>query len=278
MMKQFFNNKEFQLDEILFESRNKAYGAYVLRNQADKVLTKAMFLGVGLFAAMATIPIVINHLKSDDVILKPNKTELVVRPIDIIEDEKPAEQPPAQQPQQQQVKTFDSSVPTPTANPPKETPIAKQSEYNNAVAGTQNIDGETPTSTYIPQAVAPTTAPTPPIPPTKPAPQPQNNTIQNVVDIEASFPGGINVFREKIQSNFDMSSVESSEEILRAEVTFVVEKDGSISGIKAVGSDREFNREAERAIKNVRGKWSPAKLNGEIVRSYFRIPISMRIE
>jgi protein TonB len=62
-------------------------------------------------------------------------------------------------------------------------------------------------------------------------------------------------------------------------VTFIVEKDGTISGLKANGKDVEFNNEAIRTIKNVKGLWKPAKnKQGEAVRSYFKFPITMNFE
>ena len=61
-------------------------------------------------------------------------------------------------------------------------------------------------------------------------------------------------------------------------VTFIVERDGSISSVKAAGKDAAFNREAERTIKSVKGKWVPAKVKGQAVRSYFKFPVSMMFE
>jgi len=57
-----------------------------------------------------------------------------------------------------------------------------------------------------------------------------------------------------------------------------VEKDGSISNIKITGTNSDFNQEAERTIKSIKTKWTPAQLKGKAVRSSFRMPISMRIE
>ena len=61
-------------------------------------------------------------------------------------------------------------------------------------------------------------------------------------------------------------------------MTFVVERDGTISNVKAVGANADFNRESEKVIKSIKGKWNPAKLGGQNVRSYFRFPISMQFE
>ena len=42
-------------------------------------------------------------------------------------------------------------------------------------------------------------------------------------------------------------------------VTFVVERDGTISNIKVSGANTDFNKEAEKNNKRIKGKWNPAK-------------------
>ncbi|SEM46868.1 protein TonB [Chryseobacterium taichungense] len=78
-------------------------------------------------------------------------------------------------------------------------------------------------------------------------------------------------------NNFDGSGFESGD-VMRTTITFIVEKDGTISGIKADGKDADFNSEAMRTIRSIKGKWVPAKINGQPVRSYFKFPISMKFD
>ena len=56
MKKNFFNpNSERAFHEILFENRNKAYGAYVLRTEQNEVMKKAVIAGVSFFAMLALL-------------------------------------------------------------------------------------------------------------------------------------------------------------------------------------------------------------------------------
>ena len=56
-------------------------------------------------------------------------------------------------------------------------------------------------------------------------------------------------------------------------VQFVVELDGSVTQVKAVrGRHRSLIRESERVVR-ILPNWKPAELNGEKVRSYFKLPI-----
>ncbi|WBV60154.1 energy transducer TonB [Chryseobacterium camelliae] len=279
-MKHPHQNQEFRFNEVLFEGRNKEYGAYVLRNESDRILTRALFVGVSLLAAVSITPFVINAFKSEPVI---DRTVYdgghIFKQVDV-----PEKDPPAQvktQPAPEKIKTIDKTVPEPKAivtNEKKDTP----KDNLNAVASTQTSEGkEITTPTYIPIA-----------PPTNGNGTSKENVVTKVepkedpykiVDSkdlgqEAVFVGGVDSFRNKVMNNFDGSGF-GSDDVMRTTITFIVEKDGTISGIKATGSDADFNNEAIRTIKYIKGKWTPAKnKQGEFVRSYFKFPISMKFD
>ena len=272
-MKNLLQNKEFQLDEILFENRNKNYGAYVLRTEADRILTKSMFIGIGVFAMIAITPLMINVFNATDA---PIPKELPP-PYVITHFNEPPEvipvapvTPPAVAP----INTLDSRVPTPTRDAKIEKVMPRQTDYDKAVIGTQDIVGDPPIITTVPPVinVAPTAGP--PIT----APEPVDNSVKTSVDISANFNGGINAFRNKVVNQFDTSVMNGTGDVVKTTVVFIVEKDGTISEVKATGPDATFNREAIKTIKSVKGKWVPAKLNGQNVRSYFKFPISMQFE
>lgn len=164
-------------------------------------------------------------------------------------------------------------MPTPTRNPTIEKPAAKVEDYQNAVAGFEN-KGTVEPITYQPTAPSVSKVDVLVAPPKVENP----NAIVEKVDVEASFSGGIDAFRNKVVGDFDVSSFEGTDAVLKTTVTFVVEKDGTISNIKANGVDAIFNKEAEKTIKNIKGRWNPATVDGKPVRSYFRFPISMKFE
>ena len=72
--------------------------------------------------------------------------------------------------------------------------------------------------------------------------------------------------------------MEGGEGTLKTTVTFIVERDGSISDVKASGSNSDFNSEAVRTVKSIKSKWVPAKINGQPVRQRFRLPLTMNFE
>ncbi|WP_312512436.1 energy transducer TonB [Chryseobacterium culicis] len=279
-MKQHNQNQEFRFNEVLFEHRNKDYGAYVLRNESDRILTKALFIGAGLMAAVSITPFVISAMKPADIPSGPLYE--LPRVVEIQEIDKPKD-PPAQivksTPPAPAVKTYDERLPEPTAFVTHEKQVE---DKTNAVASTQTSEGkETTTDSYIPIVPRVIGGDGPPTVKTEPVVEKTDpKKIETELSVEANFAGGIDSFRNKVMNNFDGSGFES-EDVVKTTVTFIVEMDGTISGVKANGTNAEFNNEAVRTIKNIsnKGKWIPAKnKKGEFVRSYFKFPISMRFD
>ncbi|MCJ8153111.1 energy transducer TonB [Chryseobacterium sp. SSA4.19] len=276
-MKHMHQNQEFRFNEVLFEHRNKEYGAYVLRNESDKILTKALFIGVGLLAAISLTPLAINVFKSTPSVHIPvDGPPVVIKLKKVDRDDPPVKVKP--EPAAIKIKTIDKTVPEPKAvvtNEKKDTP----KDHQNAVAGIQTSEGkEITTPAYIPIAPPINTGGTSTTP-VKPEvqPKPEDNTPKTVVDVEANFVGGLDAFRNKVMNNFDGSGMDS-DGVMKTTVTFIVEKDGTISGLKADGKNADFNSEALRTVRSIKGKWVPAKVKGQAVRSYFKFPISMKFE
>ncbi|WP_288374318.1 energy transducer TonB [uncultured Chryseobacterium sp.] len=279
-MKQHNQNQEFRFNEVLFEHRNKDYGAYVLRNESDRILTKALFIGASLMAAVSITPFVLSAMKSDVVRdrIKDNGERTIIKIV-----EPPEKDPPAQivkpTPPAPAVKAYDNRLPEPKAIVTNEKQVE---DKTNAVASTQTSEGkETTTDSYIsivPRVIGGDGPPTVKTEPVVEKTDPKK--IETELSVEANFAGGIDSFRNKVMNNFDGSGFES-EDVVKTTVTFIVEMDGTISGVKANGTNAEFNNEAVRTIKNIssKGKWIPAKnKKGEFVRSYFKFPISMRFD
>ena len=58
----------------------------------------------------------------------------------------------------------------------------------------------------------------------------------------------------------------------------MVETDGTVNRIIAVGDNDEFNKEAERTIKSINTKYEPAQVNNMAVRYLMRFPLSMNLK
>lgn len=280
-MKHLEHNQDFRLNEILFEHRNKAYGAYALRTESDRILTKAFFVGVGLLAAISIIPAAISAFKTTEIV---TPVEPIYRPIDIVPDTPEKPKPvetvkPVQPVTPPNTKQFNSQVPTPTKEAIE--PI-KMDKPKDAVAGLiDNLKGDpVKPDTYVPPTpIIGTGKITEPVQkPVEKVEDPNEIIGEGGLSKSANFEGGIDAFRNKVMNKFDVSAFEE-EGVVSTKITFVVETDGTISNIKANGKDASFNAEAIRTIKAVKGKWIPGKnKKNESVRSYFSFPISMKFD
>lgn len=272
MMQNLLQSQDKNFTEILFQGRNRDYGAYVIRNEYGKTMMKAMFAGVAFFAAVAVSPLIINSFKTPVIPTENIGDGHLFTPIEEIPDTPPQLVKPII-PVRPVESTVKIEIPTPTRNPAKETPATSVSDTKDAKIATETVVGTPPVTQYTPPVVQ-----TPVQTPTVDTPKPVDNTPKMKVDVSADFMGGINAFRNKVVSNFDTSAMEGTGELVKTTVVFIVEKDGTISDVKATGLNAAFNKEAEKAIKSVKSKWIPAKLDSENVRSYFKFPISMQFE
>ncbi len=105
-----------------------------------------------------------------------------------------------------------------------------------------------------------------------------DDKIYNIVDEEASYPGGFEALYKWLNDHLKYPEECKAKNIQgRVTIQLVIKKDGSISDIKALKSPNALlSKEAIRVVKAM-PKWSPAKVKGKVVRSYFRLPINFRI-
>ncbi len=264
------------LNEIVFENRNKEYGAYDLRILYPKMLTKSFLIGTSFFLLLALSPLIylkIQQMNAEEAVEVQADLVNILEEEPIIEqpkEEEPPPPPPPKEPEQQEV--IQNVVPEPKRVPKIETPPPPITQQLETTTGLQNQEG-VKTPTYTPPPPPPSTGTKASTAEVKPV----TNEVYESVDQAAEFQGGINAFRNKFQSNFDAGSLEG-EGTLKTEITFVVEKDGTLTQVKATGSNADFNREAEATVKGIKTKWTPGKVNGQPVRSRFRFPVTMNFQ
>ena len=112
--------------------------------------------------------------------------------------------------------------------------------------------------------------------PTKEA---SNNKIYDVVEQMPTFPGGPEALFKYLSENIKYPVVAEENGIQgRVIVTYVVEKDGSISDVRVVKSvDPSLDKEAQRVVKSM-PRWIPGKQNGSAVRVKYTVPVTFRLQ
>lgn len=87
-------------------------------------------------------------------------------------------------------------------------------------------------------------------------------------DHDAYFPHGNEGFSKKVEDAVMLHSIKlkKGEKTLKAILSFIVQKDGTITEIKVDGANKAFNNEVKKAVKQINGKWVPGKKNGNLVK------------
>ena len=132
----------------------------------------------------------------------------------------------------------------------------------------------------------------------KTKPLPQEIAINTSTNIPNFPDGGINGFRQLVASKIKYNRIdpfqhlpaEQAKElrnlilerrpipktILKSSLEFIVEIDGTLSGISAKGENSSFNKEIERVVKSIKTRWIFEE--GEKKKTPMRMPIKMTIE
>ena len=287
--------KYADFEELVFENRNKAYGAYDLRRSYRGLLTKAFVIGVLFFSGMILLPLLYSKaIKTEAKEEDGTKVNVNLKAFETTEEEDPVPDEPLENkqeevlqslddvapPSSEQVATIANVVPEPVENAPIETPPPTKKDMENKAISTKTVEGVAATNNAPPpvQGVEGGRGTQAKIEGAKIVDKPvDKQEIHTTVDVEADYGnGGLNGFRAKVMENFDSEAVQG-EGMLTTTVKFVVETNGTVSQVKATGANSDFNREAERVVRSIKG-WKPAKKGGVNVRSYYSLPLKMKFE
>jgi len=287
--------KYADFEELVFENRNKAYGAYDLRRSYRGLLTKAFVIGVLFFSGMVLLPLLYSKtIKTEAKEEDGTMVNVNLKNLETAEEEEPVPDEPLENkqeevlqslddvapPSSEQVATIANVVPEPVENAPIETPPPTKKDMENKAISTKTVEGVAATNNAPPpvQGVEGGRGTQAKIEGAKIVDKPvDKQEIHTTVDVEADYGnGGLNGFRAKVAENFDSEAVQG-EGMLTTTVKFVVETNGTVSQVKATGSNPDFNREAERVVRSIKG-WKPAKKGGVNVRSYYSLPLKMKFE
>lgn len=106
----------------------------------------------------------------------------------------------------------------------------------------------------------------------------QQDKVYEAVDKEPQFPGGLKAFYKFLAKTVRYPADARANNIQgRVYVQFIVEKDGSLSGVKVVrGPGHGLNEEAARAVKSS-PKWIPGTQHGKAVRVQYTVPINFTL-
>ena len=265
--------------EMVFEGRNKEYGAYRLRKNAGKrnlySLITIFIAALAIWGGISLVKFVESRTKS---VAQTSVAELSV----LNQPKKKAEVKQQQkvkleQPEKvvERVKSsvkFTAPVIKKDDEVKPEDELKTQDELMNTktaigaldVKGNDDANGEV---LKIKEAVA------------QPEPKPEVEKVFDVVEQMPSFPGGPSALMEWLSNNVKYPVVAQENGVQgRVVVSFVVERDGSITDVKVVrGVDPSLDKEASRVVRAM-PRWIPGKQNGSAVRVKYNVPVAFRLQ
>lgn len=259
--------------DLVFEGRNKDYGAYELRKTYQRRLGRALLITSAIAILALGGSLLASAKKGNS---KVKMQEMTIQ--DLKQDEKkeppppPPPPPPKQEPPKVEMKQFTPPVikkdeevekPPPPQEELKEVKIAEVNQEgikdNNIVTPTVIDEGK--------QII-------------EVKKEDDENKIFDKVEIEASFPGGDGKWRRYLETNCNgqvASDNGAPEGTYTTVVQFVVDKEGNISDVKALTNHGYgMEEEAMRTIKKG-PKWIPAVQNGRQVKAYRKQPITFQV-
>jgi protein TonB len=259
--------------DILFEGRNKEYGAYDLRKTYNRRLTVSISVMLSTIC-MLTIGYAFagKKAKVDPVF---NMTDINLATVAPPEEPLPPPPPPVKPPAppvQVAMKQFTTvKVVQDDEVKPDEMPPANET-LDNVKIGNMNQDG-IQSDVVAPPIDGSTTG-------VIEAPKKEHADEDGIfmsVQIPSEYPGGSPAWMRFLNKNLRYPQ-EAQDQGVQGFVTvqFIVDKEGNVSDVEAVSGPEELRAEAVRVIKKS-GKWTPAVQNGNKVKSYKKQPIGFQL-
>ena len=258
--------------DLVFEDRNKEYGAYQLRKTYNGRIGRALIIT----ASVALLALIGSLLASELEDKDKNKLEIKEITLEDIKQEEqpePPPPPPPKPPDPPKIEMKQFTPPKIVKDEEVEEPPPPQEELKEVKIDVQNQEGIKDEG-----IVAPTV-----IDEGKGVVEEQKedpNKIFEKVEIEASFKGGEAAWRKYLERNLNANvPVDNGapEGTYTVYVQFVVSKDGSISDVKAL-TNHGYGMEKE-AVKVIQKgpAWTAAIQNGRSVNAYRKQPITFRV-
>ena len=262
------------MDDIVFDGRNKAYGAFQLRRLYDKHMTRAMLVGILFFLLAVSSPQIIRLIKG---FLPEKENELIMKEVTLaepppIDPKQPPPPPPPKvdpPPIKDQIKFVPPKVKKDEEVKEEEPPPPTVEEIKDKDIATETKKGEE--GGVDASLVEP---PPPVVEEEKKEPE-----VFNFVEQMPEFPDGPAAMMKYIQSNMKYPAIARENDIQGTVVVqFVVAKDGDITKVNVVrGIGGGCDEEAVRVVKSM-PNWKSGKHNGKAVPVNFTLPIKFKLE
>ena len=265
--------------ELVFENKNKAYGAYQLRKETGKRNVKAMIIVFATIAAIivaAWAKVAIENAMPKKVAIE---TDVELSKLAQKKEAKVERKEPVKvEMEQKVVEKVKSSVKFTAHEIKKDEDVKPEDELKsqddlaktNTAIGSFDVKGNDEAEGEVLKAKEVIA---------EEQPKEEETKVFDVVEQMPQFPGGQQALFEYLSKNIKYPVIAEENGVQgRVIVTFVVERDGSITDVKVVKSvDPSLDKEAQRVVKAM-PHWIPGKQNGSAVRVKYTVPVTFRLQ
>ncbi|HMC85584.1 MAG TPA: energy transducer TonB, partial [Chitinophagaceae bacterium] len=239
--------------DIIFDNRNKDYGAYDLRKHYQQRLMKSLIVTLLFVVLICITYLLLGSMKtgnSNKLLAGPEVTLDKVKPMDKKQDIVVPPLPKQVTPPAIKMQQF--TKPLIVDNPPENERPPEQSALETAKIGPVTTNGaddkgiEGPPVDEAKGIVDP------------PKKKDEGETIFTRVEIESQYPGGLKVWAAFVYRNlvYPQEAIDNEKEGT-VQVQFIVDKEGNVSDVIAISGPEELRASGVAVIKKS-GKWSPA--------------------
>lgn len=277
MFNSSINVYKFEWLEIVFSGKNKSYGAYTLRLQSSSILTKSLFMAASVFILLFVSPMVYNKLFPDEMVTTAvSKTIDLTDVIHTMKKQEPEKKTIPEKAEPVKVKTVAVPSKIIVTNDAVLTPPT-MADVKDAVISSVTQDGVVSPNAVINDTKEEGNG-------TGLAKDGAGNGDDNEIYINAGvdeypeFNGGAKAWSKYMERNLRYPS-KAQEEGTQGKVfiSFVVEKDGSITDVSVIkGIGFGCDEEAIKVIKKS-PLWKPGKNKGVPVRVRYNMAINFNL-
>jgi len=261
--------------DVVFEGRNKEYGAYDLRKLAPKATNIGLVIASIAFVLLLMAPAIARWLgieSESGPVEQIIETEVVLSEPPPVNEEEPPPPPPVEPPPPRvdQVRMPEPKVVPAEQVQDEEPPTVEQLKL--ADPGSKTIAGDPNAEIRIDLPVGEGEI-------DAEVTETSSDQIFQSVEINPEPPGGMAAFMQWVAKNYQYPQAAMDAGVNgQVQISFVVERDGSLTDLKVV-KDLKFGT-GEAAIKMLQKapKWSPGIQNGRPVRVAYTLPIRLNLQ
>ncbi len=260
--------------DIIFDERNKEYGAYDLRKHYQRRLTKALMVTLLLVALICLTYVLLGamHTKKETLVIDGVIDLAAIPPKDQpMEKIIPPPQKIAPPPEVRMIKDMVPLIVT-DKDVPKEEEMSPQDDIDKAKIGNMTTEGPDEGDIVKPpvDARAGITS--------VPQKEEDYSGIFSKVEIESTYPGGTPAWSKFLYKNLNFPQEAADINVQgTVMIQFIVDAEGKVSDVTAISGPEELRAAAVAVIKKS-GQWTPAIQNGHKVKSYKRQPITFKLD